>query len=145
MMKYLIMMRRSRSDNNATMLEKDDYLQELKQDERIKEIIGVEQFSSHCFCDGEDSSVTIVVPNDVNAFADFTTLRHRGTTETIPLRDDGALITEKAGHEFRIKSRGQHYDQRWRRVEREIKITAIVENYVGHYLYLSPTLFPPGV
>lgn len=128
-------------DNNATMLEKDDYLQELKQDERIKEIIGVEQLAVTVSDDGEDSSVTIVVPNDVNAFADFTTLRHRGTTETIPLRDDGALITEKLAMNLGLKAGDSITIKDGDGVEREIKITAIVENYVGHYLYLSPTYF----
>ena len=128
-------------DANATMLEKDDYYRSLKTDDRIVEIIGVEQLAVTVNQDGEDSSVTVIVPNDVNEFADFTSLRHRGSTEAIPLKDDGALVTEKLAMNLGLQKGDVITIKDGDGIEREIKITDIVENYVGHYLYLSPSYF----
>ncbi len=126
---------------DATMLEKDDFLQQLKKDDRFSEVIGVEQLAVTANNEGEDSSVTVIVPNDVNAFADFTTLRHRGSDETIAFNNDGALISEKLAMNFGIGAGDTITITDGEGVQRDIKIADVVENYVGHYLYMSPAYF----
>ena len=127
--------------NDATMLEKDDFMNQLKNDDRFEEVIGVEQLAVTVDNNGEDSSVTVVVPNDVNEFADFTTLRHRGESDTIALKDDGALISEKLAMNLGLGAGDVITVTDGDGFQREIKIADVVENYVGHYLYMSPSYF----
>ncbi len=128
-------------ESDVTMLEKDDFLRQLENDDRMESVIGVEQLAVTVDNNGEDSSVSVVVPNDVNEFASFTTLRHRGSEEAVALGDDGALISEKLAMNLGIGSGDTITIKDGDGVERDIKIADVVENYVGHYLYLSPSYF----
>ena len=128
-------------ESDVTMLEKDDFLRRLENDDRMESVIGVEQLAVTVDNNGEDSSVSVVVPNDVNEFASFTTLRHRGSEEAVALGDDGALISEKLAMNLGIGSGDTITIKDGDGVERDIKIADVVENYVGHYLYLSPSYF----
>ncbi len=128
-------------DADATALEKDDLIKKLEEDDRIEEMIGVDRLAVTVDVDGEDSSVTVIVPNDVNEFADFTTLRHRGSEEIISLKDDGALISEKLAMNLGLTAGDSITIKDGDGIERDVKINDIVENYVDHYLYMSPSYY----
>ncbi len=82
-----------------------------------------------------DQSVVIVVPKDEKAFRDLNILRDRKSKRDISLKD-GAVITEKiasllklkAGDELELKSSDDTI--------KTIKVSAIAENYTGHYIYM---------
>lgn len=126
---------------DAGVQEKDDVIQKMKEDDRFEDVLGVEQLAVTVSHDGEDSSVTVIAPGDVNAFAAFTTLRHRGGSEPIALNDEGALISEKLAMNLGIGAGDTIRVTDGDGIERDIRIEDVVENYVGHYLYLSPSYF----
>ncbi len=114
-------------DTDATVAEKADALQRLQDNAEVEEAIGIGQSAVTVSDDGEDSSVTVVVPSDLDDFADFTALRHRGDTEQLSLSDDGALITEKLAMNLGLSAGDTLTITDGDGIEREVKIADVVE------------------
>lgn len=83
----------------------------------------------------------VVVPENVQQFDQFVSLRDRKTKEKMTLSDDGIVLTEKmakmlgvaAGDTISLELKeGERYD---------VKITSICENYMYHYAYMTPALY----
>ena len=91
--------------------------------------------------------VDIVVPEYPDAFSDFNTLRTREGHEELALSDDGVLVSEKlamelsltVGSTFSIFDEDAVGDATGD--GREVTVAGIMENYVGHYVYFTPTLY----
>lgn len=88
--------------------------------------------------DGEELELSLVVPADVDQFKDYFNLRERESGRPIALPADGVILSEKAskllglrkGDTARIEPAGSEAF--------EAPIVAIAENYVEHYVYMSP-------
>ena len=91
--------------------------------------------------------VDIVVPENPDTFSDFNTLRTREGHEELALSDDGVLVSEKlamelsltVGSTFSIFDEDAVGDATGD--GREVTVAGIMENYVGHYVYFTPTLY----
>lgn len=84
---------------------------------------------------------TIFVPMEEERLAEFVTLRHFETGEPYTLDDSGAYITQKLARLFDVEVGDtmpilNTDDEEW-----TIRVAGIVENYVGHTLYMSPNYF----
>jgi len=100
--------------------------------------------------DGADVSqhrVDIVVPEHPDTFSDFNTLRTREGHEELALSDDGVLVSEKLAMELSLTvgSTFSIFDEDAvgdvTGDGREVTVAGIMENYVGHYVYFTPTLY----
>lgn len=91
--------------------------------------------------------VDIVVPEYPDAFSDFNTLRTREGHEELALSDDGVLVSEKLAMELSLEvgSTFSIFDEDAvgdaTGDGREVTVAGIMENYVGHYVYFTPTLY----
>ena len=91
--------------------------------------------------------VDIVVPEHPDTFSDFITMRTREGHEELALSDDGVLVSEKlamelsltVGSTFSIFDEDAVGDATGD--GREVTVAGIMENYVGHYVYFTPTLY----
>ena len=84
---------------------------------------------------------TIFVPMNSNELSEFMTLRHFETGELYQLDDSGAYITQKLARLFDVEIGDQMPilnadDEEW-----IIEIAGIVENYVGHTIYMNSVYF----
>jgi putative ABC transport system permease protein len=90
---------------------------------------------------GASYKTTLVVPEENEHMADFIILKEKGSGRLVLPSDNGVLITQKlasllgvrAGDEINILDED---DKEWR-----LAINGVVENYVGHYLYMSPRYY----
>ena len=86
-------------------------------------------------------SVTILVPSDTAAMAEYFTFRHRTDHEPVTFGEDSVIITEKLSERQHL-SVGDDItltNQDGKRVT--LTVTDICENYTLHYLYLSPASY----
>ena len=91
--------------------------------------------------------VDIVVPENPDTLSDFNTLRTREGHEELALSDEGVLVSEKlamelsltVGSTFSIFDEDAVGDATGD--GREVTVAGIMENYVGHYVYFTPTLY----
>ena len=82
--------------------------------------------------------VTIVVPQNINEMDKFIHLQDRKTKESINLKNNGIVITEKVAKDLRIKVGHDIQLINGQGKKTTVKVSGITENYISHYAYLSP-------
>lgn len=91
--------------------------------------------------DGRTKSAYLIVPESLDNFDEFIKLQERKTRKALELTDDGAVITEKLAGLLRLKEGDtltlRDSDGR----ETGIKISGIAENYLFHYIYMTPSYY----
>lgn len=90
--------------------------------------------------DGSTEDVYLCVPEDKDKIEDFMNFRSRTTGEVYQIQDDGVILTEKMANTLDVSSGDTIYlgaDGE----EKEVTITDVCENYMQHYVYMSPELY----
>ena len=91
--------------------------------------------------DNNNQSIQLIVPQQVEQLQDFIQLRNRKhNEETYTLNDEGVILTEKLAQLLDIKE-GDTIVLETDDDTVEVKVTTITENYLLHYIYMSPTLY----
>ena len=86
-------------------------------------------------------NVTVFAPLESENLPDFVSLRDRITQEPIALTDEGAVISEKLANLAGVGP-GDSIEIRNDEMQTyQIPIQAVTENYVNHYIYLTPSLY----
>lgn len=84
--------------------------------------------------------VYLDVPEDEEQFTQFVVLRDRKTRESYKLDDKGAILTEKMAKMLDVKV-GDTLTIDAEDGEKSVEVRAICENYMGHYLYMTPQVY----
>ena len=84
---------------------------------------------------------TLMVPENGNAFDSFIDLHFRTSGEKIHLTDKEVVITEKLAKLLEVKRGDRIRFQTADQHTYEVKIGAVVENYLSHYLYMTPETY----
>ena len=91
--------------------------------------------------DGVSKEVYLNVPENVEKFSDFVVLQDRTTKEKYQLTDKGAVLTEKMAKELGVSAGDTVTIKEENEKERTVKISQICENYMSHYLYMTPDVY----
>lgn len=91
--------------------------------------------------DGVSKEVYLNVPKNVEKFSDFVVLQDRTTKEKYQLTDKGAVLTEKMAKELGVSAGDTVTIKEENEKERTVKISQICENYMSHYLYMTPAVY----
>ena len=124
-----------------TLSQKEDDLKELQKDSRVKSATSMAVYHGFYADEGEDKGIDLYVPQDIEAFSTYVSLRERGAGDTITLNNDGAVITEKIAKDKNLKVGDTFAVDNGDGVKKDVKIAAITENYVGHILYMTPSYY----
>ncbi|GAA4066610.1 ABC transporter permease [Amphibacillus indicireducens] len=129
-------------DDEATEEAQASYQQFIESYDGIDQDIAVFQQQFEVSYEGHPTQgLTVMVPEDIGSFNDFIQLKDRKSDQAYQLTNDGGIITERLANLFELEpgddltiidSDNQSY---------QIKITAITENYTGHYLYLTKAVY----
>lgn len=90
---------------------------------------------------GEWHDVYLDVPKDVEQFEDFVVLQDRVTNEHYSLDDSGAVLTEKMATELGVEPGDTITIRDDAKGDLEVRISDVCENYMGHYLYMTPAVY----
>ncbi|MGX7196608.1 FtsX-like permease family protein [Enterococcus olivae] len=85
--------------------------------------------------------VTVYVPEDTEKLSEFVLFNDRQTKEVYQLTDDGAIINEKLAKLFELSVGDSLVLKNADNESFEVTVSAVVENYAGHFAYLSPEYF----
>lgn len=91
--------------------------------------------------DGVSKEVYLNVPENVEKFSDFVVLQDRTTKEKYQLTDKGTVLTEKMAKEIGVSAGDTVTIKEENEKERTVKISQICENYMSHYLYMTPAVY----
>lgn len=116
--------------------------EELLQNEQITNVLSVNLQSVKIIKDDNNQSIQLIVPNDINRLSEFITLRDRKNQEnTYALDNNGIVITEKLSQLLDIKKGDTVLLENADGDRREVQVSNITENYIMHYIYMSPELY----
>lgn len=132
-------------DDDAPAEERQEAVDSLKEEEQVR---SAERFYMQREevqtgdGPGKTWSIYVYVPETLEGLDEFFTFRDRETKESFELTDEGAIITEKISKELNIKPGDTVTLEPEDGGEAvEIPVQAVCENYLQHYLYLSPALY----
>lgn len=126
---------------NASLSEKEDILDELKKDKNVKDYLALSSVNTTVELEDSTQSVSVIVPDDSEAFEKYISMRERKGHNPLRFETEGAIVSEKltmnlgldVGDKIKVK-----FDDG---IEREVKISGIMENYVGHVIYMTPSYY----
>ena len=112
----------------------------LADDARIKQSMLVNQVNMNARKGSKKVQIYLFVPQNSAQLSDFIDLRHRTGGGKVTLGNDGVVITEKAATMLGV-TKGSTIELQDGTTTENVKITDITENYVYHYVYMSPALY----
>ncbi len=124
----------------------DDELNKVKEDieqnEQIVKTLGANVQSVNIIKDDNNQNIQLIVPEDVNKLDDFITLRDRNNKDDkYTLDNSGVIISEKLANLLDIKAGDVITLENSDGDRAEVKVEKITENYLLHYIYMSPELY----
>lgn len=84
---------------------------------------------------------TLMVPEDMGSFSSFIDLHDRKSQKAIPLSEESAVISEKLANLLGISEGEELVYQDAENRTYTFTVTDIAENYLAHYIYMSPQAF----
>ena len=128
-------------DSESSREEREELKAALGSDENLDEYLTAYTETM----DGRSGEVTkevnVVVPEDMERFPDFFLLRDRNSKEPYVLDDTGAVVSEKLAKMLGVKEGDRLTLKGDDTEEVSVPVSRISENYVYHYVYLSPVLY----
>ncbi len=126
---------------DITDQETDELLQQLKGNEHIKEAASVLDITVDAGKDKVTKSTSLIVPKNPEEITDYIVFRDRITHRPAKLTDDGVIITEKLASLLKVSAGDTILIKNKDTVRVEAKVTAISENYMLHYIFMTPKLY----
>ena len=116
----------------------EGYLSEEKKIENYKSV----HMSSITTQKGEEKvDAYLTVIRDPKQLEEFFVYRSRTTGQSYELTDEGIIISEKTAKMLNVKAGDTMILLEDGMNEKKVKISAICENYMGHYVYMTETLY----
>ena len=128
-------------DEDASEEEKQAVYTELSEDSRVT---GASEnlLIQITVGNGEDwYDVYLNVPEEEETFSKFVILRDRVSHEEYTLSDNGAVLTEKMAKELGVEAGDEITIRDEDKGDITVTVETICENYMGHYLYMTPSLY----
>ena len=86
-------------------------------------------------------NATLIIPDNANKINSFITLRNKKTKKMIKLDNKGIVISYKLAKILNVKKGDNIKITLSNNVNKNVKISQITENYIGHYVYMSSELY----
>ena len=128
------------NDEDATDSQEKDLLKFLDGNSEIDHYTRVQLTKMTAPKEKGSVSIYVYVPENTENFKEDVTLRDRKSHEQYELTDDGAVICEKTASLIGVKTGDEITLEKDNR-KYKVKITAITENYMGHYVYMTPPCY----
>ena len=128
------------NDEDATDSQEKDLLKFLDGNSEIDHYTRVQLTKMTAPKEKGSVSIYVYVPENTENFKEDVTLRDRKSHEQYELTDDGAVICEKTASLISVKTGDEITLEKDNR-KYKVKITAVTENYMGHYVYMTPPCY----
>ena len=133
-------------DDNESEEKKQETVTQLEADPRLQEssLVYMQKVNVKPGDDRKNQrewAARVVVPESMEQTGSFFTFRSRNTGELYSLGDEGAIVTEKLADELNLEPGGTITLEDEDNSMVEIPIASVCENYLYHYVYLSPKLY----
>ena len=130
-------------DENASDENKLQVSKKLDNDDRIESYSYAYQtaLDAESKNSNEVLSSYLFVPENTKELDKYIVLQDRITKEKKALDDESVLISEKMANQLNLKKGDTIIFSSGQKNKKEAKVSDIVENYIYHYIYMSPKLY----
>lgn len=129
-------------DEDLERTEEETLAAEVVEDyDNITQSMFVRQNSIDFEKDGVTKSGYLFVPEYMDQVSDFLVLKNRVTQERYALSNDGVIITEKLARLLGVSAGDQIILKDSDTKSHTVTVEAIAENYLYHYVYMTPALY----
>lgn len=128
-------------DNKASKDEISEVIKYISDDDRIVNSAFIFESSINAGSGKVEKEAQITVPKELETVNDYFVFRNRITGETYSMSNDGVIITEKLAKLLDVSAGDTIYIKDSKSAKLEVKIDAVTENYVRHYIFMSPVLY----
>ena len=116
--------------------------EEIKENDEIESVLGVNIQSVKIIKNDNNQSIQLIIPEDVNQLEDYISLRDRKNKENKYILDNtGIILSEKLANLLEIKKGDIILLENSDGIRKEVQVSNITENYIMHYIYMSPELY----
>lgn len=116
--------------------------EKIKENKEIQNAIQLNRQSVEIIKNENNQSIQLIVPEKVEDLQEFIVLRNRKEKEhTYILEEQGVIITEKLAQLLEIREGDEIIIKDIEKKEVKAKVAGITENYLLHYIYMSPKLY----
>ena len=91
-----------------------------------------------------EMDVYLMVPQDVDKFAEFADLHERLSRKAVPLGQQGVVVTEKMAKTLGVKAGDTIALTNSDDKTADFTVSGVCEHYVSNYVYLSPAVYEAG-
>ncbi len=127
--------------DDATEEEKDTLEKNLDQNPEIVRHMDTRMKSVTLVNGKKERSTVECVMKDTEDIPDYVHLRDRKTKETYKLSDNGVILSEKTAKLLDAKEGDTIEIKDEENGNKKVKIEYICENYMGHYMYMTPAYY----
>lgn len=128
-------------NNNASNNDKKVLEEKILDENEIKKITYVYKSNVLLKNNKKSENSNIIVPENKEKINDYITLRQRKTKKDIKMDDDGIIISEKLAKLLKLKKNSYVKLTLPNNKKVNVKVSNITENYIEHYVYISPKLY----
>lgn len=121
--------------------EKQNIINEIKNDNRIEKNANVYMTSGELINNSNSENVQIIVPESKETLDGIININDVKTHERLALKDNEICITDKVSQLLEVKKGDTIVLKNADDIEKEIKVSDIVENYVSHYIFVNKTTY----
>lgn len=129
-----------RLDENLKSADLGPLYADLSNDTRISQSLLIYQKAMDAKKADITVKISLFVPENTDKIEGVVSLRHRQDGTGITLSDEGAVISEKLSEILGVKA-GDTLDVKEDDQIFSIPVAAIAENYVEHFIYITPQLY----
>ncbi len=116
--------------------------EEISIKENIENSMLVQMQSVSIDKNDNNQSIQLIIPQEIEKLKDFIVLRDRKHQEnTYQLDNSGVIITEKLATLLEIQEGDTIVLELEEDEQAQVRVSAITENYLLHYVYMSPELY----
>ncbi len=126
---------------SASEQQRDAAAQTLRRDANAQSWLDSAELNAKARGSGDDIAATLVVPKDPAAFAQYVALRTRTGRQPITLGESGVVLTEKLAKELGVGLGGTIELDNGLGGRKKVTVVAITEQYLFHYIYMTPSLY----
>ncbi len=128
-------------NDGITQENKEEKLDFILKDSRISNSLTAVSKSYSAGTEKEKMEADLFVPESPEVLAQFISLRDRRSGKPYTLTDDGVIITEKFASSLDLRAGDEMIIEKDEATPVRVKIAAVTENYIQHYIYMTPALY----
>lgn len=129
-------------DSKASLEEKKELIQKITEEQPdLESGMLAHQISLDVWTEKVEKTVYLYVVEDTEAMKSYLDLHDRITEEKYELNNDGVILTEKIASTLGVEAGDCITLKLDDTTRKEVAVTAVAENYMYHYIYLTSDLY----